>query len=157
MNKLILSDIEKSKGIYPIVLNEVKKYGQEMSCISIVDFANTSENSDKKFKDLLRKLHKITGKDIAVIDPCIDGWDYAWNEKDFQDLSFRLSLSEPKIIENITQEEISEIYKIVKDENYKTNANDFIEYKFSRLFNDYFQKLLEINLQYLLNATVKNE
>jgi hypothetical protein len=150
MNKIILSDIEKSKEIYPIVLNKIRKYGQKMYKISIVDFINTPDASDKKFKTLLRKLHEITGKDISLIDSYMDGWDTGWKEEDFQDLSFRISLSEPKIIKNISQEEISEIYTIVKSENYKANANDFIERKFSRLFNDYFQRLLEINLQYLL-------
>jgi hypothetical protein len=150
MNKIILSDIEKSKEIYPVVLNEIRKYGQKMHEVSIVDFLGVSEPSDKKFKILLRKLHEITEKDISLIDSYIDGWDTGWKEEDFQNLSFKISLSEPKIIKNISQEEISEIYTIVKTENYKANANDFIERKFSRLFNDYFQELLEINLKYLL-------
>jgi hypothetical protein len=66
MNKIILSDIEKSKEIYPVVLNEIRKYGQKMHEISIVDFLGSSEPSDKKFKILLRKLHEITEKDIPL-------------------------------------------------------------------------------------------
>jgi hypothetical protein len=131
-------------------LNEIRKYGQKMHEKSIVDFLNAPEASDKKFKILLRKLHKITEKDIPLIDSYIDGWDTSWKEEAFQDLSFRISLPEPKIIKNISKEEIYEIYTIVKRENYRANTNDFIERKFFRFFNDYFQKLLEINLQYLL-------
>jgi uncharacterized iron-regulated protein len=151
MNKIILSDIEKSKEIYPIVLNEIRKYGKNMFDMSMDDFLNTSESSDdKNFKKLLIKLHEITKKDIVLIDSYIDGWDTDWTEKDFQDLSFRISLPEPRTVENISQEEICEIYKIAKEENYKVNANDSIERRFFRYLNDYFEKLLEINLQYLL-------
>jgi hypothetical protein len=151
MNKTILSDIERSKEIYPIVLNEIRKCGQKM--LSIFDLFDS--DIDMKFENLLRKLvrklHKITGKDIALIDSYIDdSWDTDWKEEDFEDLSFIISLSEPKIIENISQEEISEICKIVKGENYMVNAYDFIERRFFRYFNDYFQELLEINLQHLL-------
>jgi hypothetical protein len=154
MNKTILSDIEKSKETYPLVLNEIRKYSQKISDISIVDSLDSSGDYDMKFENLLRKLveklHKITGKEIAFIDSYIDGWDTGWTEEDFEDLSFKISLSEPKIIENISQEEMYEIFKIVKGENYKASANDFIERRFFRHFNDYFQKLLEINIQHLL-------
>jgi hypothetical protein len=154
MNKTVLSEIKNAKKVYPLVLNEIRKFGLRME--RHIDpffdpfFVNDKGPSDKF---LLKKLHKITGKDIAVIDSYIEGWesDPFWREADVQDYSINISLPEPKIIDNITQEEISEIHEIVKSENYKNFTKDLFERKFFREFNDYFQKLLEINLQYLLD------
>ena len=148
MNKTILSEIKRAKEIYPLVLYEIRKFGIKMA-ESIDAFSFDGGIPDY---NLLKKLHRITGKDIVIIDSYIDGWESnpLWYEYDFQKYSINISLPEPKIIKNITQEELSEIYEIVKSENYSHYASDFFERKFFKEFNDYFQKILEINLQYLL-------
>ena len=53
--------------------------------------------------------------------------------------------------EESKEKELFEICEIVKQENYKKTliASD-IEHRFPEHFNDYFEKLLEINLQQLL-------
>ena len=145
MNKTILSDIDFAKKTYPIVLHEIRRF-------YFNKFLRNIENSMAKNK-LFKKLHEITGKDIDIIDSYISecGWTSKDIEENFQSLSFVISLPEPKIIENITEEEILEIYKIVKSENFRIYANDYIEHMFYMQFNVYFQDLLEINLKYLLD------
>ena len=152
MNKTILSDIEFAKKIYPIVVHEFEKFinkNYDDSIFSIID-CDSVYLSDffSQNEYLLKKLNKITGKDINIIDDYIN--DY-FKHEGLYNLSFRISLPEPKIIENVTEEEIFVIYKIVKSENYKNYANDYFERRFYKQFNVYFQDLLEINLKYLLD------
>ena len=99
MNKTILSDIKKAKEVYPDVLYEIRKFGIKMAkSIDAFSFDRIREDN------LLKKLHKITGKDIKTIDSCIDGWEsnLSWAEYDFQEYSINISLPEPKVIKNIT-------------------------------------------------------
>jgi len=147
MNETILSDIKNAKEVYPLVLYEIRKFGIKMA--KLIDAFSFNGIRDR---NLLEKLHKITGKDISIIDSYIVGWESNpfWYEYDFQNYSINISLPEPKVIKNITQEELYEIWEIVKSENYGYYANDFFERKFYRQFNDYFEKLLEINLQHLM-------
>ena len=155
MNKTILSDIKKTKALYPVVFEKVCKYSYKCKVFD--------KHFLKKKDNLMRRLYKITGKDIALIESCFSemeiGASYTdiYSDMGYLDhlsyISFRVSLPEPKIIESISQEEISEIYDIVKTENYGIYANDYFERKFFKEFNDYFEKLLDINLQYLLCNT----
>jgi hypothetical protein len=143
MNKTILSEIENAKKLYPLVLREISKFYLR------IELGYASK------KKLLEKLQKITGKNIFIFT--ITSYLYEYSGETFieeQNLSFKISMPEPKIIENISQKEIYEIYEIVKKENYRNNANDAIEWIFFRHFNDYFQAILEINFQYLLDTTV---
>ena len=105
---------------------------------------------------------EITEKGITIVDSsiCLFGWETTYlDDYALQNLSIRISLPEPKVIENITEEELYEICEIVKQENYRVRAKfniDLfglnIEHRFSEHFNDYFEKLLEINLQHLLDC-----
>jgi hypothetical protein len=148
-HKAILSDIERAKTLFPIVSGVIRGFKYDTTSQSITNFMN-------EFDKLLEELHEITGKDIPIIDSYFGGgWETDVDEEDIQDLSFKIALPEPKAIEDISQEEISEICKVVEEENFKIMASDFIEIRFHICFNDYFEKLLEINLQYLLNVCEK--
>jgi hypothetical protein len=151
MNKTILSEIENAKKIYPFVLREIRKFGIKISDQQTLHLLNSDSI-------LSKKLQKRTGKEIAIINSYINSYlirnTGELDDEDFRNLSLEISMPEPKIIENISQEELEEIYEIVKQENYKKNANDAIEWNFFMHFNNYFQAILEINLQYLLDTTV---
>jgi len=140
MNKTILAEFAKAKNIYPLVLGTLMKHDNRPYFLE-----NWIPNNL-----LLDELKKITGKHITVIDSCFKSMDFICYIEDFEDLSFIISLPEPKIIKNITQEEMAVIAEIVKDEDYRKYTTDNIVYGFFTHFNNYFEKLLEINLQYLM-------
>jgi hypothetical protein len=159
MNKEILKEIENAKQIYHLVLTEIRRYAMKivnsLSSFSDLDIMFLEDlwrsPSDKTLKE---KLHKITGKDTAIISSCISDfiWESGFYDEEYQDLSFKISLPEPKIFISISPEELFQIYEIVKRENYWENANDYIERRFFMYFNNYFEKILEINLEYLLSC-----
>ena len=155
MNETILADIDFAKKVYPVVLHELRKYYYNQFIRNFA-FFSVDTTIRLKFQKLLNKLHVITEKDIAIINSYIDGHGWTSNniEENFQNLSFLISLPEPKIIKNISMEDIHEINEIVKSENYAIYASHYIEHRFSIQLNDYFQELLEINLKNLLNNSL---
>jgi hypothetical protein len=154
MNKTVLSEIEKAKNAYPLVLKEIHALYDNYYCQRSSLLKPNVDSEGRLFSNslnkIISKLNEITGKDIVVI-ASYNEWYALELQEDYENLSFKISLPEPKIIEDITQAELKEIYEIVKSEDYKKYAHTHIEYKFFNQFNDYFQGLLEINLQYLLN------
>ena len=157
MNKVILSEIENAKKLFPLVFRELKKYTTKLDYQYYSGKRHSWSEKLLSEKALLKKLFNITGKDVAIINSYIDfsDWESFFEDKTLYNLSLIISLPEPKIIEDISQEELYEIWEIVTQENYKKSFNRFsgdIEYSFSEHFNDYFEKLLEINLQHLLDC-----
>ena len=158
MNKTIVSDIETGKKLYPLVLRELSLYFNNIrQYIASKGISNLgyyfSEESKEKEAEFHNKLQKITGKDITLIESYLDEYNNNWEDLDSAIYCLKIAMPEPKIVEDISKEELFEICEIVKQENHKNNFNCFsgdIEHRFSEYFNDYFEKLLEINLQYLL-------
>ena len=147
MNKTILSEIENAKKTFPLVFRELKKYTTKLDYQYYSGKRRSLYEKLLSEKVLLKKLYNITGKDVVIINSYIDfsDWESFFEDKTLYNLSFIISLPEPKIIEDISQEELYEIWEIVKQENYKKSFNRFsgdIEHRFSEHFNDYFEKLL---------------
>jgi hypothetical protein len=148
MHKEIISNIENAKKLYPIIFEILNDF-----CYDDMDSFDEKKMDSfwKRYKKLLIKLSGITGKDISTIDSYIgNDWETDFSKAEIQDISFRISLPEPKFIKNISQKEVNEICEIVKMENYRCIAKDIIERKFHRCLNDYFQRLLEINLEQIM-------
>ncbi|MDR0558708.1 MAG: hypothetical protein LBG92_00930, partial [Prevotellaceae bacterium] len=68
-----------------------------------------------------------------------------WEEEGIEVLSFKISLPEPNIVNDISKEELFEIVKRLKEGIFEeNNKNKFIE-EFNCHLGDYYHKLLEIN------------
>ncbi|MGO3383315.1 MAG: hypothetical protein ACTIMQ_00950, partial [Acinetobacter guillouiae] len=75
-----------------------------------------------EYQKLSEKLTEITSKDISQYDL----WEW-WETEGIENLSFDICLPEPKIIHNISKQELTEIVQRIKSSDFNTqHANEFI-------------------------------
>jgi hypothetical protein len=134
MRKELEPNWETAEKLYPEIVKLIEKYTE------YCDENGDEENIENK--KLENKLNKITGKDISKYNLS----EY-WEEEGLEVLSFRISLPEPNIVNDITKEELTEIVKRMKVDIYKTiDGNNFRE-EFNLYTGKYYHKLLEINFK----------
>jgi uncharacterized Fe-S cluster-containing radical SAM superfamily protein len=134
MRKELEPNIEIAEKLYPEIKELIEKY---------TEYCDENGNDENiEYKKLENKLHEITGKDISQYNL----WEY-WEEEGIEVLSFRISLPDPIIINNITKEELTEMIENINDKKRdKTNENKFVE-EFKYYFDNYYHKLLKINFK----------
>jgi hypothetical protein len=134
MRRELEPNIGKAKKLYPQIVGLIEKYTEYCD--------ENGDEEDIEYKKVELKLHEITGKDISQYNL----FEY-WEEEGLEVLSFRISLPEPNIINNITEEELTEIINILKDDDFEDkNGNDFAE-EFKYYLDKYYHRLLEINFR----------
>jgi hypothetical protein len=134
MRKELWPDMRSAEKLYKKVAKLIEKY---------TDFYDENGDEDHiEYKKLEIQLNEITGKDISQYNL----FEY-WEEEGMEVLSFKISLPEPKIIENITREELTEIITMIKDRDFENiKGNDFVEeYKYN--LDVYYHKLLKANFK----------
>jgi hypothetical protein len=132
LRKELKPNIEIAEKLYPKIMGLIEKYTEYCD--------ENGDEGDIEYIKLKNKLHEITGKDISEYNL----WEY-WEEEGIEVLSFKISLPEPNIVNDITKEELFEIVKILKTGIFEnTSENEFLK-EFSYHLSDYYRKLLEIN------------
>jgi hypothetical protein len=132
MRKELEPNLEKSEALYAKIKALIEKYTEYCD-----------ENGDEEnieYKILENKLREITGKDISQYNL----WEY-WEGEGLEVLSFRISLPEPMIVNNITKEELTEIIKRINVDIFEENDGNIFLKEFGYYLGDYYHKLLEIN------------
>ena len=135
MRKKLQPDMESAKKLYPHIKKLLEEY--TLYC----DENGDEENSE--YKKLENTLHEMTGKDISHYDL----WEY-WEGEGLEVLSFRIALSEPNIVNDITKDELKEIVKIIKEGIFEENDTDdeFVQ-DFKYHLSDFYHELLKINFK----------
>jgi uncharacterized Fe-S cluster-containing radical SAM superfamily protein len=134
MRKELEPNIETAEKLYPKIVGLIKKYTEYCD--------ENGDEDDMEYKKLENKLNEITGKDMSEYNL----WEY-YEEEGIEVLSFKISLPEPNIVNDISKEELFEIVKILKEDIFEENdKNKFME-EFNCHLGDYYHKLLEINFK----------
>ncbi|MDR1246527.1 MAG: hypothetical protein LBK57_05800, partial [Clostridiales Family XIII bacterium] len=134
MRKELEPDMETAEKLYKEVLKLIEEY---------TDFYDENgDDEDIEYKKSEAKLKEMTGKDISQYNL----FEY-WEEEGPEILSFKISLPEPKVIENITKEELTEIITTLKDRDFENIiGNDFVE-EYKYYLDEYYHKLLKVNFK----------
>ncbi len=117
MNRLrteIEPNFETAQQHYPLVLKLIANY---------TDYCDEFGDEDSlEYQKLSETLTEITSKDISQYDL----WEW-WEAEGIENLSFDICLPEPKIIHNISKQELTEIVQRIKSSDFNTqHANEFI-------------------------------
>jgi hypothetical protein len=130
-------DWETAEKLYPTVKAFIEKYTEYCD-----------ENGDEElaeYKKLENRLFELTKKDISRFNL----WEW-WEGEGLEVLSFRISLPEPNIVQDITKEELLEIVrKIIKVDipNFRGNNEKSFKNAFYCYLDEYYDELLKCNFK----------
>ena len=134
-------DMAVAKKLYPQIKELLEKYTE------YVDENGDEENIE--YKKVEKKLHEITGKDMSQYDLL-----YYWEGEGLEVESFRIALPDPKIVNDITKDEVIEIVKRMDkhffDDNgeyEKIDGEDEFTHQFKLYLKEYYHELLKINFK----------
>ena len=122
---------------YPVILKLISDYTEYCDAFG--------DEDSSEYQKLEGELHQLTAKDMSQFN--LYEW---WEEEGIEVLSFRISLPEPKVMHNISKNELTEIVKRIKKlESDSLHPNDFINtfYIYTVFGDGYFYKLLELNFK----------
>jgi len=131
LRKEIEPDIETAEKLYPEVLELILAY---------TDYCDENGDEDNsEYQKLENKLHGITGKDISRFNL----WEW-WEAEGAENLSFDISLPDPKIVDNILKTELIEIVKrkmtfVMHNDNDDSFKGQF-HYRFGNFYIDFLEK-----------------
>lgn len=130
--------IDKAEIIFPRVLKSLTDYTK------YVDENGDEENIE--YEKTVTYLSELTNKNIAEYDYAI--WEY-WEADGEHRESFKIALSEPKVVCEITIEELTEIVKrIILIEIPEYLKTDFIKNNgFEWEICDYYHQFLKLNFK----------
>ncbi|WP_287906831.1 hypothetical protein [Acinetobacter sp.] len=141
MNKLrteIEPDFETEQRLYPTVLELIANYTR--MCDEFGD------EDSVEYQKLSEKLTQITRKDISQYDL----WEW-WEAEGIENLSFDICLPEPKILKDISRQELTEIVQRIKKSDFTAQQENAFIYSFyiRTVFpGGYFYHFLELNFNY---------
>ncbi len=118
---------------YPKVLELILGYEE------FVD-SNGDENNEE-YKNIEKQIHEIVKKDMSLYS----FWE-TWEGEGPEVTAFRISLPEPFYIEDLTPEEVMEIIRRLKSQDFASVKSPFGK-MFSPYLGNYYHKLLKINLK----------
>lgn len=133
MRNQLEPDWETAEKLYPIIKALIEEYTEYCDKNGDEDFV--------KYKMLESKLSEMTQKDISQYNL----WEW-WEEEGLEVLSFRISLPEPNIVEDISKKELLEIIQRIQMEVQDTTENSFKK-DFLYYLADYYHKCLEQNFK----------
>ena len=122
---------------YPEVLRLILEYS---------DYCDEHGDEDsKEYQRLENKLYEMTGKEMSQFNL----WEW-WEGNGAEYLSFDISLPDPKVVKDITKDELAEIVKRMStfeapDLNDKSFKGMF--YSYICFGSDYFPQFLKLNFK----------
>jgi hypothetical protein len=130
-------DFEPNWGVaeqlYPIIKNLIEKY---------TEYCDKNGDEDLiEYQKLESKLYEMTDKNISQYN--LQEW---WEEEGLEVLAFRISLPMPKILLNISRDELLEIVNQIKS-GIENDCEDSFKRDFIYLEADYYHELLKINFK----------
>lgn len=131
-------DIDKAENLFPKILKCLTSYTK------YVDENGDEENIE--YNKVVHYLSELTGKNIAEYDYAI--WEY-WEADGECKEAFKIALSTPKVVSEITIEELTEIVKrIILIEIPKYLNTDFIKSNgFEWEICNYYHQFLKLNFK----------
>lgn len=134
LRKEIEPDIETAEKLYPEVLKLILAY---------TDYCDENGDEDNsEYQKLENKLHGITGEDISRFNL----WEW-WEAEGAENLSFDISLPDPKIVDNILKTELIEIVKRKLTFVMHNDNDDSFRGQFHYRFGDFYIDFLEKNFK----------
>jgi len=134
MRKELEPDMEIAEKLYSQIKGLIEKYTEYCD--------EYGDGEEIEYKNLENKLYEITGKDISQYNLS----EYS-EEEGLEVLSFRISLPEPKIVSDITEEEVTEIVKRIKSDVFQESNENNFKNIFHCYLGDYYHKLLKRNFK----------
>lgn len=137
LRKEIEPDFDVASQRYPEVLRLVLEYS---------DYCDEHGDEDsKEYEKLENKLQEMTGKEMSQFNL----WEW-WEGDGAEHLSFDISLPDPKVVTDITKDELAEIIRRmstfeIQDPNDKSFKGLF--YSYICFGSDYFPKFLKLNFK----------
>jgi len=129
MRKELEPDWETVERLYPIITALIEKYTEYCD-----------KNGDEElveYKKLESKLCEMTGKDISQYNL----WEW-WEGEGLEVLSFKISLPDPNVLQDISKEELTDIVLKIKT-GIKLNSEDNLRNTFSCYLGDFYHKMLK--------------
>ena len=136
LRKEIEPDFETAKKLFPKILKLILTY---------TDYCyNNGDEDNIEYKKLEDKLYEMLGKDMSQFDL----WEW-WEADGAENLAFEISLPKPKIVDNITKDELINIVRRRITFEVPDYVDDFKEmfYVNTVFENGYFDKFLELNFK----------
>ncbi len=127
-------DFETAERLYPIVLKSIMDYTEYCD-----------ENGDEDFSEyekLATSLHQLTGKDMSQYNL----WEW-WEEEGAEVLAFKIALPNPKVVDNVTKEELTELVSRLKAIKTLNEQDTSLKAKFIYHLDEYYFRFLEINFK----------
>jgi len=134
MRNILEPDWDTAERLYPIVKTLIEEYA---------NFCD--ENGDEElveYKNLEGKLHELTGKEMSRYN--LAEW---WEGEGLEVLSFRISLPEPEIVQDISKEELLAIVKRLKPDDFQQNDGDSFKDIFGYHADAFYHELLKRNFK----------
>ncbi|WP_230199391.1 hypothetical protein [Bacillus ndiopicus] len=137
LRKEIEANFDIAERRYPEVLKLILAYT-----------AYCDEHGDEDYAEYAKlesKLNEMTGKDMSQFNL----WEW-WEADGAENLAFDISLPDPKVVESITKEELTEVVRRIKTfEEPNENDHPFKAKFYNRIIsiNGYFTNFLKLNFQ----------
>ena len=138
---LLRSDIEPNFSIaeqrYPVILKLISNY---------TEYCDEFGDEDSSvYQKLESELSNLTAKDMSPFN--VYEW---WEEEGIEVLAFRIALPAPKVVHDISKNELTEIVKRIKNlQHNHLQQNDFINtfYLYTIFADGYFHHFLALNFK----------
>lgn len=132
LKKEIEPQLDMAEQRYPKILKLIMAYA---------DYCDKNGDEDHaEHKRLEEKLHLLTGKDMSRFNL----WEW-WEGDGAENLAFNISLPEPRVVDNITKEDLAEIVRRLKTYQEPAKNETLMGILFNGHRSNYFQKFLKIN------------
>ncbi|MDU1890495.1 MAG: hypothetical protein E6767_07360 [Dysgonomonas sp.] len=123
-----------AESLYPKVLKIIEDYEE------FVD--ENGDEDDSEYQRISNLLHEMTGKDMTRYN-LYETWEAEGPEV----LSFRISLPDPILVNDITDGELIEILKRIKKGGYPTGEEESFRDIFGFYLDDYYHSFLKLNFK----------
>lgn len=134
LRKEIEPDFETAEKLYQEVLKLILAY---------TDYCDeTGDEDNSEYEKLENTLHEMTGKNMSQFNL----WEW-WEEEGAEVLAFRISLPDPKTVENITKEELTELVRRQKTFVIQDEQDETLKGQFHYHIDDYFINFLRVNFK----------
>jgi len=138
LRKEIEPQLERAEEIYPVILKSLLAYTEYVH--------ENGDEDDVEYQKVVQYLTELTGKNIAESDYAIrEYWEADGEHRE----SFKIALSEPIVVDNVTKDELLEIITRIKTiELPDYLKTDFIdENGFEWEICSYYHQFLKLNFK----------
>lgn len=138
MRAQIEPDYEMARKRYDGILKKILAY---------TDYCDAhGDESGEKYRELENELHAITGKDMSKFDL----WEW-WEADGAENLAFDIALPEPRLVPDITKDELREIIERMTSFEPQESEDEFLDEFYDRpnfaCEGGYFTEFLKLNFK----------